>query len=147
MEIQIRYLRKIPGIPNRKIKRMIEKVLKDLACESNEVSILFTDDLHMEDLNRRYLSREGPTNVLAFPMSGDPPMDSISGMLGDVVISVDTAIREAEGNKEPLDMTIYRLLIHGILHLMSYDHERSQEQARIMAEEEKRLLVLIEEEK
>jgi probable rRNA maturation factor len=125
---------------------MIEKVLKDLACESGELSILFTDDSHIEALNRQYLGREGPTNVLSFPMSGESSVDNESGMMGDVVISVDTAIREAEIYEEPLDDRVYLLLIHGILHLMGYDHERSAADGRIMAKEEKRLLSLVKEE-
>ena len=116
-----------------------------MACDDKELSILFTDDAHIADLNSRYLGREGPTNVLAFPMSRGSTRDVESGMLGDVVISVDTAVRESEEYKEPLDETIHRLLIHGILHLLDYDHERSSEDQRIMKEEEHRLLSLIRE--
>ena len=121
------------------------KVLKDLACDKKELSILFTDDVHMADLNRIYLGRKGPTNVLAFPMEGDSAQDIDSGMLGDLVISVDTAARESEERGESLDITIDRLLIHGLLHLMDYDHERSEKDEKIMMKEEARLLSLIEE--
>ena len=121
------------------------KVLKDLACDKKELSILFTDDVHMADLNRIYLGRKGPTNVLAFPMEGDSAQDIDSGMLGDLVISVDTAARESEERGESLDITIDRLLIHGLLHLMDYDHERSEKDEKIMMKEEARLLFLIEE--
>ncbi len=117
-----------------------------MACNKGELSILFTDDSHIQDLNRRYLDREGPTNVLAFPMSGDSEPDVDSGMLGDIVISLDTAIRESEKYNERLERIICRLLIHGILHLLSYDHERSPEDERIMIKEEKRLLSLVKEE-
>ncbi len=119
------------------------RVLKDLACDDGELSILFTDDRHIAELNRRYLGRKGPTNVLAFPMSGEPPLHFESGILGDIAVSVDTAIRESKNSGEPLDETIYRLLIHGLLHLLNYDHERSPEDARRMEEEQSRLLTLI----
>lgn len=122
------------------------RVLKDLACDDGELSILFTDDRHIAELNRRYLGRKGPTNVLAFPMSGEPPPDIESGILGDIAVSVDTAIRESKNFGEPLDETIYRLLIHGLLHLLNYDHERSPEDARLMEDEQSRLLALIREE-
>jgi rRNA maturation RNase YbeY len=117
-----------------------------LGCSKNELSILFTDDDYIAELNKRYLGRAGPTNVLAFPMSDGSDKEAESGMLGDVVISVDTAIRESAEEDESQEDTIYRLLIHGILHLMGYDHERSPGDEDKMFEEEKRLLLLIREE-
>jgi probable rRNA maturation factor len=115
-----------------------------LACDRDELSILFADDGMIADLNSRYLGRQGPTNVLAFPMSDDQGPGVASGMLGDVAISVDTAIRESEESGEQLEETICRLLIHGILHLMGYDHESVREE-RIMRKEEKRLLLMVRE--
>ncbi|MGD2124515.1 MAG: rRNA maturation RNase YbeY [Desulfobacteraceae bacterium] len=120
-------------------------VLKDLGCHDGELSVLLTDGTHIAELNQRYLKREGPTNVLAFPMSGGPPPLVESGMLGDVVISLDTAVDESNNLGEPLEETIYRLLIHGILHLLDYDHEKSPHEARQMEKEEERLLALIKE--
>jgi len=114
-----------------------------LACHDRELSILFTDDSHMTRLNRRYLNREGPTNVLAFPMSGGPPPNLDSEILGDVVISVDTAVKESMECDESPETTIYRLLIHGVLHLLNFDHVGSIQEARRMEKEEKRLLELI----
>lgn len=117
-----------------------------MACDKDELSVLFADDAMVAELNGRYLGRQGPTNVLAFPMSGGQDSGDVSGMLGDVVISVDTAIRESEESGESLEETVCRLLIHGILHLMDYDHEESVEDKRIMMKEEKRFLKLIREE-
>jgi len=114
-----------------------------LACHEKELSLLFTDDERMARLNSRYLGRKGPTNVLAFPMSGGPEPGVESGMLGDVVISVDTAISESADLDEPLEHTIDRLIIHGVLHLLGYDHEKSEAEARRMEKEEKRLMALI----
>ena len=114
-----------------------------MACDDKEISILFTDDKHIADLNQYYLNRNGPTNVLAFPMTSDPPEDIDSGMLGDVVISVNTAIRESIELGEPIAVTLYRLLIHGILHLLHFDHEKSPEDEKRMVQEEKRLLALV----
>ncbi len=121
------------------------KVLKDLGCHDKELSILFTDDNEIARLNNQYLGRKGPTNVLAFPMTGGPGTDMSTAMLGDVVISVDTAAREAAETGETLQGTIDRLLIHGLLHLLGYDHETSPSGARTMEEEEKRLLATIKE--
>ncbi len=123
----------------------MEKVLGDLACHNKELSILFTDDDRIARLNNRYLEREGPTNVLAFPMAVGLSPKWESTMLGDVVISIDTAVRESKESGEPLAYTIDRLLIHGVLHLLGYDHEKSVSEARRMENEEKRLMELIRE--
>jgi len=120
-----------------------------LGCHDKELSILFTDDGHMAELNHRYLGKSGPTNVLAFPMwdshlseTSTPEVET--PLLGDVVISVDTAIREADASGKTLEKTMDRLLIHGILHLIGYDHEVSDVEAERMEGEEKRLIGLIE---
>jgi probable rRNA maturation factor len=110
-----------------------------LACHDKELSILLTDDTRMARLNRKYLKRKGSTNVLAFPMSDGPE----SSLLGDVVISVETAMRESEAVGESLEDTIDRLLIHGILHLLGYDHTGSVSEARQMEQEEKRLMTVM----
>ena len=128
------------------MKRKLKKVLNDLGCHSGELSVLLTDDQHMAQLNRRFLGREGPTNVLAFPMSNGDASDDDFGMLGDIVLSVDTAINESKALDEPLEETIYRLLLHGLLHLLGFDHERSPEEARRMETEQARLLCLMKEE-
>ena len=72
-----------------------------MACHDGELSILFTGDKDIAELNRNYVGVKGPTNVLAFPMSGGPPPNVESGMLGDVVVSVDTAIRESKNWVNP----------------------------------------------
>jgi len=122
-----------------------------LGCHDKELSVLFTDDRRMAALNRRYTGREGPTNVLAFPMvnacaSMDQTPDVQTGLLGDVVISLDTAKKEAKELEETLDQTVDRLLIHGTLHLMGYDHVGTEEEASRMEREEERLTTLIEKE-
>ena len=143
MEIQIRYQQEIPDLISQEIKRKLERVLKDLACPEKELSILFTDDKRIADLNNRYLGRKGPTNVLAFPMREGQASEFDSPMLGDVVISVDTALRESEALEEDLEYSIDRLLIHGLLHLLGYDHEKSDSEAALMENEEKRLIEVI----
>ena len=114
-------------------------------CRDGELSILFTDDQGIASLNMRYLGREGPTNVLAFPMSPALPSDVSTGMLGDIVISVERAAEEAREGQESREDYIYHLLIHGILHLLGHDHERSAEEARRMEREQERLMSLIKE--
>jgi len=117
-----------------------------LGCRDGELSILLTDDDQIAELNKRYLNREGPTNVLAFPMTEGAAEGSAEceGVLGDIVISVDTARREAQTCGETAAETLFRLLIHGLLHLLGYDHERSPEDAERMQEAQDRLLALID---
>jgi probable rRNA maturation factor len=135
-------MKKIPGVSIPMIKRTIKRVLKASGCDKKELSVLFTDDTYIAELNKRYRGKDKPTNVLAFPMDDDPSGVE-SGMLGDVVISVDTAIRESAESGEFLNDAINRLLIHGLVHLFGYDHERSREDERIMSKEEARYITLI----
>ncbi len=118
-----------------------------MACDKGEVSILFTDDIQISQLNKRYRGKDGPTNVLAFPMSDPGSPEDNWGMLGDIVISLDRAVQESKDLGESLEETVYRLLIHGLLHLLGFDHERSPEEELRMSEEETRLLRLINMEK
>jgi probable rRNA maturation factor len=145
MEIQIKFQKRVQGLTTQTIKRITKRLLEDLACDKQEASILFTDDRRIAGLNREYRGKDKPTNVLSFSMT-EGPLDMESGMLGDVVISVDTALREASDRGETVEETVYRLLVHGLLHLMGYDHERSPQDEKIMTKEEKRLLKLIREE-
>ena len=108
-----------------------------------ELSLVFTDDEHITELNRRYLNRDGPTNVLAFPMTDTAQPEPHTSMLGDIVISLDAALRDAQGLRESLEGTVDRLLIHGLLHLLGYEHEGSAQEARRMEEETERLLAMI----
>ncbi len=112
-----------------------------MGCHDKELSILLTNDETIAALNRQYRGKEGATDVLSFSMMEDEgPALFESAMLGDVVISVDTALRDAKDLAQSLENTVDQLLIHGILHLMGFDHERSQLDAGLMAKEEERLL-------
>ena len=148
MEIQIRMDCPAPGLDEQKIKVKAKRVLKDLACHDKELSILFTDDEHMAVLNRQYRGKEGATDVLSFSMLEEPDGDLSpafeSIMLGDVVISVDTALRDAKELEQSFEETVNRLMIHGILHLLGYDHEKSSLDAIRMREEEERLITQFE---
>lgn len=111
-----------------------------MECPDSEVSILLVDDAQIEEINTKYLGRSGPTNVISFSMAEGDFGDINPHILGDVVISVETAKREAIESNTSLEETIDFFLIHGILHLLGYDHERSDAEARIMETKEKELL-------
>ena len=106
------------------ITRVARRILKELNHPDKEISILFVDDRQIRDLNAKYLKRNRPTNVISFPMAqGKFPVINPQ-LLGDVVISVETARREAQESGLSLEEEITFLLIHGILHLAGYDHTR-----------------------
>jgi probable rRNA maturation factor len=104
-----------------------------------ELSLAFVDDGDMRVLNATYRSIDRPTDVLAFAMSEGPFADINPGILGDVVISAETALRQARRAGRDPDDEIDVLLIHGVLHLIGYDHERSRSDARAMRKQERRL--------
>ncbi len=111
-----------------------ERVLRAESCsESSEVSILLTDDAGITMLNAQYLDRNEPTDVLSFYLLGKP--DQTQGILGDVVISTETASRQAKEWDKSLDDELDLLLAHGILHLLGYtdysDETRQQMQDRV----------------
>jgi len=100
-----------------------------LDCPDCELSILFVDDQRIQALNSEYRRKNRPTNVLSFPMrEGDFPEVSPQ-LIGDVVISADPAAAEAEKAGICLGQHLTWLLIHGILHLFGFDHERSRKEA------------------
>lgn len=86
--------------------------------------MVLTGDGEIRDLNARYLGRDRPTNVLSFSMD-EGIGEQRSRLLGDIVISVDTAERDARDGGIPLEDELLFLMIHGLLHLAGYDHEQA----------------------
>lgn len=104
-----------------------------------ELSLVITDDEQIAEINHQYLNRSGPTNVIAFPM-GDPEFPEVQPeLLGDVIISLQTAEKEAVEAQYTVTERFTELLIHGILHLLGYDHETNDADARQMAEKSRAL--------
>jgi len=110
-----------------------------LECPGAECSVLLVDDSAMAELNRTHRGVAGPTDVLAFPMAEGPFTSLSPGLLGDVVISVETAERQARSRKVELRGELAVLLIHGILHLAGFDHGTATERRR-MWQKQRRLL-------
>lgn len=109
-----------------------------------ELSILFIDDKKMQELNSQYRNINKPTNVLSFPMQEGVFSNITQTLLGDVVISLETAKREADFSNIMLDERLSQLLIHGILHLIGYDHEKSSQRNSEMELKSMELLKQIE---
>jgi probable rRNA maturation factor len=114
--------------------------LADLGLLDAELSLLFVDDVRIQELNRKHLGRDKPTNVLAFPMREGEFSTLHPQLLGDLVISAETAHRQSTRFSLDDEGMVLLLLIHGILHLSGYDHEGTKKEARKMALKQKELL-------
>jgi len=127
-----------------RLKRRARCVLRDMGLTDTELSVVFVDDDEMQRLNAAYRSLDRPTDVLAFAMTEGAFGDLNPQLLGDVVISTQTAQRQAERAGRSGDDELDALLVHGILHLIGYDHERSAADARTMRNQERRLRRLLQ---
>jgi probable rRNA maturation factor len=95
-----------------------------LECEEAELSLLITEDSEIAELNKQYRKKDKATDVLSFPMQKiKSGKKVVSGLLGDVVISAETTISQAKEYETTVPEEFLRLLIHGTLHLLGYDHE------------------------
>jgi probable rRNA maturation factor len=123
------------GLKGR-VRALAGHILKGLDLNGREVSILLTTDEEIKELNTKYRSKERATDVLSFPMN-DPEL------LGDVVISIERARDQARryGCSEYYELS--RLLVHGTLHLLGYDHENGGRQAAKMKRKEEELLAAL----
>ena len=124
-------------VDRRKIGAAARRILKNLGYEGYELTVVLVEDREITRLNRQYFHRNRPTNVISFPMMDETPASLHSRILGDVVISADTARRGAEELGKKAEEEILFLLIHGILHLTGYDHEGSVAERRKMEAKEK----------
>ena len=125
------------------MKEKAQAILDALDNPDGELSILLLDDAQIAILNWDYLHREGPTNVIAFPMRAGEFSEINPLLLGDVVISLETAEREGLAGGQDMMERFVELLIHGILHLFGYDHENSEVEAEEMEAKSKELLEML----
>jgi pyridoxine 5-phosphate synthase len=124
------------------IEQRCRRLLELLDRTDKDVSILFIDDPAMAEYNHTYRNRNEATNVLSFPAEqpqDGPAAQLLKRELGDVLISVETARREAQQADKTLHHRLTELIIHGLLHLMGYDHERTTREAMVMWELEQKL--------
>lgn len=107
--------------------------------QSAELSLVFTDDAAIRTLNAEWRGKDKPTNVLSFPAFQVAPGDPLPPMLGDIVLAYETVAREAGEENKPLENHITHLIIHGLLHLLGYDHETDEEAEEMEALERQAL--------
>jgi pyridoxine 5-phosphate synthase len=132
-----------PSIDSKKLKRLSNWLLDQLGFRDHNISILITDDQEITRLNAQYRDKNQPTNVLSFPFGDgadeNPPTLPFKE-LGDIIISLDTALRESIEYRQSLHERMSWLVIHGLLHLLGYDHERSESDEKEMFDKENELL-------
>lgn len=114
----------------RKLRKIADAVLALVNEQKAELSLALIGDDEMRKLNAEYRHKDYPTDVLSFPIESNVTLPA--RLLGDVVISVDKAASQAKEHGRTLDQEMATLLVHGIVHLLGYDHERSQKDARVM---------------
>ncbi len=129
-----------PALPNRRVLTFARRMLEALQIPDAELSLLLADDPTVHALNLEHRGKDQPTDVLAFPMM-DPDDEQLAtlagGPLGDVVISLDTAQRQASRRGVDLSDEVCVLLAHGLLHLLGYDHQTDEEEAEMNAATER----------
>jgi len=124
-------------LPSHKIKKIALAILELVAEKNAELSLALIGNAEMRRLNARYRKKHYPTDVLSFPVEGVVPKET--RLLGDVIISVEKAVEQAEDRGHSFEQELVTLLIHGVVHLSGYDHERSAKEARAMSRVEKRI--------
>jgi probable rRNA maturation factor len=131
------------------LRATLDRLLAAVGVPDATISLTLVRDPAMREINREHRAKDTPTDVLSFPLfepaafdrDGETrPREAIEGerMLGDIVISIDTAARQAAAYDAPLAREVDRLLIHGVLHLCGHDHLEREERA-VMEREERRL--------
>jgi probable rRNA maturation factor len=137
------------GLRAAALRATLERLLAELDARDATVSLSLVRDAEMRDLNREHRQKDAATDVLSFPLYEADAFErngrtrlrergAAELMLGDIVISVDTAKTQAAAYDAPLTREVERLLIHGVLHLCGHDHEKADER-RVMEREERRL--------
>ncbi len=114
-----------------------------------EVSVTFTDNEGIRELNNKFRQIDRPTDVLSFPLfdfdgdSDEPPVDDIMNMLGDIVISLEKAQEQAEEFGHSFEREVAFLCVHSMLHLLGYDHETSEEDDKNMRARQSEIMNII----
>lgn len=121
---------------------VVKKSLQEIGVDENaELSLVFVDDVYIAELNKQYRGIDKPTDVLSFAMREGQAMpgDEDELMLGDIVISLETSVRQAQEYGHDFTREVSYLTVHGVLHLLGYDHEVETER-QLMREKEEAIL-------
>ena len=144
MKLQIENNQNKIKIDKRRIRSTVLRIMRILDCADKEISLSFVDDEKIKELNKEYLGKDKPTNVISFSLQEGEYSDINPQIMGDIVISVETAQRDALFGNFTISQEIDFLIIHGILHLLGYNHENTtREETNKMREKEKALFTAV----
>lgn len=120
------------------VEQAARAAAEDRGVLDGELSLTLLDDDRMADLNREWLDRDGPTDVLAFALQeeGQPPV-------GDIYVGVERAVAQAEEEGEPAARELARLAVHGTLHVLGFDHPESERERSEMWEHQERIVAAL----
>jgi len=125
--VLVKVKKKVKGVKSKLLSKIAHRALEVLGLSKVELSIALVSDAQIKRLNKLYRNKDKPTDVLSFPI-GEKVEDWL--ILGDIVISVDTARRQAQELGHSLEEELKRLLVHGLVHLLGYDHELGGEEEK-----------------
>lgn len=128
------HVRPVP-FRRERLLALVRKALAKVASGGADLRILVVDDADMKDWNRRFLNRTGTTNVISFP-DEDPKDASPATVSGDILISAPACLRQTRGWRGSPEERVFFFIVHGLLHLAGYDHERGRVEARSMRKAE-----------
>lgn len=142
--ISIQNRQKKHKVDTARLRRSLKRLLQELDCRDCEVSLLLVDDDQIREINRSYLERDRSTNVISFSMKEGLFGHIHPEILGDIILSTETAARDAlAGHLDFMDEIEY-LLIHGLLHLIGYNHENTDvDEAERMKNRERELFFML----
>jgi probable rRNA maturation factor len=120
-----------PDIPNEIVEEAAQTALRHQAApQSADLTIVLSDDAQLQELNRQWMGVDAPTDVLSFPSDQTDP-ETGSRYLGDILISVARAANQAAAAGHSVEAEVQLLVVHGILHLLGYDHATAQEKSKM----------------
>lgn len=121
------------------VRRAAEAAMLDNEAPPSEISVVLSDDTHIRELNKHHRGMDKPTNVLSFPPARTKTPAGMPRFLGDIVLAFETVEREAAEETKPIENHLAHLVVHGVLHLLGYDHEDESE-AETMEARERQIL-------
>lgn len=138
------------GVKPAWLRNLVGRILKaENLVTKSEVGLVITGDAKIQELNKKYLDEDRPTDVMAFQTNEDHQIGFVNAPdskihLGEVIISYPQAVRQASEHNHPVEKELVILMIHGILHLLGYDHDIT-ERTQKMRNRESQILKIIEE--
>ena len=125
MQLLIENRQKKIKVDRRRLRLTANKIIRELDCGDKEISLVLVDNDQIQEINRQYLQRDYPTNVISFSQIEGDFGNLNPNLLGDIIISVERAARDSEAGGLTFDDELDFLFIHGLLHLLGYEHENT----------------------